>query len=328
MNGAVKTMQWFNRQGLDVTQRHFLAAAIGAVVLMHGGNAAAQEGSGLVYMAAYIDYDAYHKALLDRCQMVQSDRGAALRSAIKTWTQHNQSALREVRVHLRGILATDTLNDIDDVMKRISEVGDEASKQMRQELLGESDSKTLSRCDVYPKELAGPDMDWVVWLDKLKAVSSPKSSTAMSAPKVSEKPEPKYLKAETTFGKYLNPSNDIPRGAFKAIYFDNAQPQVVVDTEIVKDIRVSHDWFETHDFHNKTFGGYWVGRFIFDKDTPRLISVNQGIATTRMIIDGLVAYRGYHKGKASYFFTKGEHLIEFEYLNDVHTEMNVTFTDE
>ncbi|SFV52049.1 hypothetical protein MNB_SV-6-1344 [hydrothermal vent metagenome] len=126
-------------------------------------------------------------------------------------------------------------------------------------------------------------------------------------------------KAKSTWGKYLNPKGDIPIGKYRAFYIDTHNPKTVVATEIVEDIAVNYPYKEFHGIDSANFGGYWVGKLKFSKDTQKSIYVSQSNSTTRVIIDGYVVYDKKQRGGVDYNFTKGTHTIEVEFINRWHT---------
>ncbi len=126
-------------------------------------------------------------------------------------------------------------------------------------------------------------------------------------------------KAKSTWGKYLNPKNEVPTNKFKAFYINTNQPRKVIASEIVDKVSINYAWDKFHSIKSEDFGGYWVGNFIYTKDSSIDISISQSWAKTRIIIDGTVIYEGGNNTKVPYTFTKGKHKIEVEYVNNWHT---------
>ncbi|MFT7859672.1 MAG: hypothetical protein ABXS93_01920 [Sulfurimonas sp.] len=126
-------------------------------------------------------------------------------------------------------------------------------------------------------------------------------------------------KAKKTWGKYLNPKNNIPINKFKAFYIDTNHPKKLIASEIVNKVAVNYPWKDFHNIDAKNFGGYWVGNFIFKETKEQELSVSQSWARTRVIIDGMVVYEGGSNKKFKHKFTKGKHKIEVEYVNNWHT---------
>jgi hypothetical protein len=126
-------------------------------------------------------------------------------------------------------------------------------------------------------------------------------------------------KAKSTWGKYLNPNGDIPINKYKAFYINTHNPKTVIATEIVEDIAVNYPYDKFYGIDSASFGGYWVGKLEFSKDTKKMIYVSQSNSTTRVIVDGYIVYDEKQRGGVDYNFTKGSHTIEVEYINRWHT---------
>jgi len=126
-------------------------------------------------------------------------------------------------------------------------------------------------------------------------------------------------KAKYTWGKYLNPKENIPSGKFRAFYIDTHNPKKVIATEVVPDIAISYIYDKFHGIDSSSFGGYWVGEFEFAQDTKKMIYISHSQSTTRIIIDGYIIFDNNHKNGVAYNFTKGKHTIEVEYINRWHT---------
>lgn len=126
-------------------------------------------------------------------------------------------------------------------------------------------------------------------------------------------------KAESTWGKYLNPKNKIPTNKFKAFYINTNKPKELIASEIVDKVSINYAWDKFHAIKSEDFGGYWVGNFTYEKESPIEISVSQSWSKTRVIIDGIVIYEGGSNTKVPYTFKKGKHKIEVEYVNNWHT---------
>lgn len=126
-------------------------------------------------------------------------------------------------------------------------------------------------------------------------------------------------KAKKTWGKYLNPTNKIPTNKFKAFYIDTNHPKKLIASEIVDKVAVNYPWKDFHNIDAKNFGGYWVGNFVFKETKEQELSVSQSWARTRIIIDGMVVYEGGSNKVFKHTFTKGQHKIEVEYVNNWHT---------
>ncbi|QOP40526.1 tetratricopeptide repeat protein [Sulfurimonas marina] len=126
-------------------------------------------------------------------------------------------------------------------------------------------------------------------------------------------------KAEKTWGKYLNPQNKIPLGSFQAYYIDTREPKKVIYSEGVDTVSINYPYDQFHNINSANFGGYWVGKVKYDKDTKENIVIYQSQATTRIIVDGYIIYDGTNSAEIPYEFKKGVHTIEVEHLNRWHT---------
>lgn len=133
----------------------------------------------------------------------------------------------------------------------------------------------------------------------------------------------------STWGKALNPSNQVPAQGFKAIYFDRRTPRTVVFQETVNSIAIKYAWHDFHNIESPNFAAYWVGRLSFSAGETKEISVSQSWAKSRIFIDGESVFdKANTQGSFNYDFTPGEHIIEVEYINNWHTtEYKVTIQD-
>lgn len=126
-------------------------------------------------------------------------------------------------------------------------------------------------------------------------------------------------RAEETWGKYLNPKNDVPANRFKAFYINTNDPKNVIASETVEMISVNYPYNKFHDIDSQDFGAYWVGNYTFNQETGMQINISQSWAKTRVIIDGLIIYEGGNNAEIPFTFKKGTHKIEVEFMNNWHT---------
>jgi len=126
-------------------------------------------------------------------------------------------------------------------------------------------------------------------------------------------------KAVQTWGQILNKEHKIPIGKFKAFYINTNNPKKVIASELVDKATINYVWDKFHGIKSQDFGAYWVGEFVFDKDEDRIISVSLSWAKVRIIIDGKVVYEGGNSKEMEYHFSKGQHLVEIEFVNNWHT---------
>jgi hypothetical protein len=136
-------------------------------------------------------------------------------------------------------------------------------------------------------------------------------------------------KIRSNWGKKLNPSGTIPNTGFKAIYFDRDSPGSATFHENVDSIAIKYSWSEFHNIESPKFAAYWVGKLSFKSDTTKQITVSQSWAKSRIFIDGEVVFgEGNMKESFTHEFSKGQHVIEVEYINNWHTvEFKVTVED-
>jgi cytochrome c553 len=124
---------------------------------------------------------------------------------------------------------------------------------------------------------------------------------------------------EETWGKYLNPTDEIPINAYKQVAIDTNFPRDILDTKIEDFIAIR--LLSANNLQN--YGAYWVGYKDFDEDTLMEITPNISWAKVRVIIDGYIVMNITNNARPmEYMFTKGRHKIEVEYINNWHT---VTF---
>lgn len=126
-------------------------------------------------------------------------------------------------------------------------------------------------------------------------------------------------KAKTTWGRYLNPKDSIPKNSFKAFYINTNNPKKVIASETVKQASVNYVSSRFHKIKSEDFGAYWVGKFTYEKEMTMHFIISQGWSKTRIIVDGMVIYEGEHEGNVDFTFKKGTHKIEVEYINNWHT---------
>lgn len=133
-----------------------------------------------------------------------------------------------------------------------------------------------------------------------------------------------------TWGAVLNPGGQAPVNAFQAFYINTENPREVVATEVVPRISISYPYDKFHGINSQDFGAYWVGRLRFDKDETRNIEWSLSWSKARLVIDGQLVYEGSDSNlRKPFLFTRGEHRVEVEYINNWHTtSFRVTFGDQ
>lgn len=130
-------------------------------------------------------------------------------------------------------------------------------------------------------------------------------------------------------GIHFNPGSNIPEDAFKAYYFNVAQPSEPIATEIVQKIRVKYRAGQFHHIPKENFMGYWIGRFDFQQTTRLLLTLSQKRSLSRVSVDGRKVYQGTGSPNRTIEFTTGTHTIEIEHVNHRHAaDFHMTFKEE
>lgn len=125
--------------------------------------------------------------------------------------------------------------------------------------------------------------------------------------------------AVDTWGKHINPKGIIPKNRFKAFYFNTKDPRNIIATEEVVKVGINYPFDQFHNIPSEDFGGYWVGDFQYDQETPMEMSFELSWAKVRVIINGSIIYEGESSTTFPYTFKKGSNVIEVEYVNNWHT---------
>ena len=151
--------------------RHLFGVLVGMAMLVTSSQSVADElDAATPYMAMYsfLDYDAINQATLTRCKSVAPDAGEALSKTIDQWSQHNRSALRELRDLVNNMIV-ESGNDKNYVAEHNAEMMSDNTKKTLEDLANTPAAKLVAYCDDYQKTLTDPGMDWVVWVQKFKA---------------------------------------------------------------------------------------------------------------------------------------------------------------
>lgn len=122
-----------------------------------------------------------------------------------------------------------------------------------------------------------------------------------------------------TWGKHINPQGIFPKNRFKAFYFNTKNPKTIIATEEVSKVGINYPYDQFHKIPSEDFGGYWVGDFEYNSDTPMQLSLELSWAKSRVIINGKVVHEGENSTTFPYVFKKGSNRIEVEYANNWHT---------
>ncbi len=155
--------------------------------------------------------------------------------------------------------------------------------------------------------------DWVNFPKRNSAITR-LEQTIQKVKKLSDFP-----RAITTWGEKLNPTDQIPAEGFSAFYINTNNPTDVIHKELVKDLSINYVYNKFHKIMSEDFGAYWVGYVHLTKDEVKTISISQGWSKTRLIIDGVVVYKGDSDKEFQLLLNKGRHKIEVEYINNWHT---------
>jgi hypothetical protein len=136
-------------------------------------------------------------------------------------------------------------------------------------------------------------------------------------------------KVTSPWGRKLDPSGRVPETGFRAYYFDRRNPDRLVFEENVDSLAIKYAWSDFHNIESPSFAAYWIGKVKFAKATAQQISVSQSWAKARIRIDGETVFdKSSSSGSFVHQFSKGEHVVEVEYINNWHTvEFKVTLQD-
>ncbi len=135
--------------------------------------------------------------------------------------------------------------------------------------------------------------------------------SSRSTPKRTKKLEPEVQR--NSWAEPLGATEDIPTNAFRAYYFDifnSGQPKFV---GIVEDVSINSTRTANVDEYGiipENFGAFWIGNIALDEDKEMEINIDQGHATTRVLIDN----KEVKDRKIS--LKKGLHKIEIEHVNN------------
>lgn len=123
----------------------------------------------------------------------------------------------------------------------------------------------------------------------------------------------------------------VPTNTFHAVYFNTTKPTGPTKQETVTSIDVNFPWYYdtatgsdtayggATTIRSEDFGGYWIGKFVNEKDTEMTLDISQSWSETRVIIDGKLVYKGGSNSSSTFTVPKGTHTIEVEYVNNWHT---------
>jgi hypothetical protein len=121
-----------------------------------------------IYMV-FIDYDAFHIQLIDRCIDRFPETAQPLRTAIAQWGKKNRVAMQKIRSLMRDKIVRDGMPE-KDADERAAQAGKDVTRFMTKGLEAMPESHLRSNCfGGYAETLASPSMDYVAFLELLKA---------------------------------------------------------------------------------------------------------------------------------------------------------------
>lgn len=145
-----------------------------------------------------------------------------------------------------------------------------------------------------------------------------------------QKPSNLFGNSKESWFDQFSQGTAVPTNSFNAYYIDTKKPNEIIKKDKIEEVAVNYAWDEFMGIESEDFGAYFVGDFVFDVDTLKELSVYNSWAFTRVWIDGKVVYDNGNNifFTEPYFFKKGKHRIEVEYINDWHTtEMQFAIRD-
>ena len=150
-------------------QKHLTVYIVALAILIMGTDVFAQQDQSPKLYMAFLDYDDFHIQLIDKCVSRFPDTSQSLRTAIAQWSRRNRPALQEVRLLLRDKTVRDGMAEAD-ADARIAQARTDVTQFMTKGLDSAPESHVKSWCfGEYAKQLSSPSMDYVVFLEQLKA---------------------------------------------------------------------------------------------------------------------------------------------------------------
>jgi WD40 repeat protein len=132
----------------------------------------AQDALPQAFMA-FLDYDAFHDALIERCASQFPESAASLRAAIEHWTRRSRPALAELRRLTRDRMRREG-RDEKDVDARTAQAAAKLTAFMITGLADPAQARLADACTGgYSAQLAGAEMDYVGLLARAKAEARP-----------------------------------------------------------------------------------------------------------------------------------------------------------
>jgi hypothetical protein len=124
-------------------------------------------------------------------------------------------------------------------------------------------------------------------------------------------------RGEKTWRKrFVKDEKEIPKDVFKAFYFDERKAGIVNFSEIVKIPSIHYARGDFHGIKADNIGAYYIGRFLFNKETTKILNLFQGNAESAIFINGKKVWQGgSYSHQDGFTFSPGEHLIEIQYVS-------------
>ncbi|MBI5920035.1 MAG: PD40 domain-containing protein [Betaproteobacteria bacterium] len=139
-----------------------------AAILFASTDPFAQEWQGPRVHMVFLDYDAFHGQLINRCASRFPETVQSLQTAIAQWRQKNQPALQELRVLLRNKMVREGMNK-KDVDARLAQSAANVTQFMIKPFATMKEAELGPACSgYYTKGLGSPAMDYVNFLEQVK----------------------------------------------------------------------------------------------------------------------------------------------------------------
>lgn len=129
-----------------------------------------------------------------------------------------------------------------------------------------------------------------------------------------------FPKAESSWGKHLNPNNHIPDTGFDAYYLNSNNLKTIVAKENVPHIAINYAYQDFHRIDSENFSAYWVGKLRVPKDASYQFSVDLSWAQVRIVLNGHVILNAKNNApNRAVYLPAGDYTMEVQYSNHWHT---------
>lgn len=117
--------------------------------------------------------------------------------------------------------------------------------------------------------------------------------------------------------RFVTSPAQIPTNALRAFYFDTKKPGIIIYDEVVNgaDTHYLPENPKLGSIAHDSFGGYWIGNYVFTATQKYTIHLSQGSSESRIRIDGIIVYEGTESKSFDHTFTPGTHKVEIEQVN-------------